>query len=857
MIVLSSISLGALAQQPIAIDSLKINDATSKARKLLQEDTQKAVLVAEKALSDATSNGYVNGRIECLTILGLAHKCLKSYTLSLDYFLQASKELERLGSTHKLTDIWIEIGSLFQSWDAPGKAVEYYQLAYQKLDQNKDPVLTAKVINALGSNYQELSNRSEAIKYFELLLELNRGLQDTTAIFSTLKQLTAIYTANSDFQKAIDYQLQMLELKREVGQMEEEVAIINNIGYLYKNLNQNTLALRSFERSLQLSRQLNSTKPSQNEDVILMNIALIYQAKGEYGQALQSLFSALKIRDDRGDELGASKVHFEIAYTYQVLGRFKVALEHAEKAVEVTEKYEANESLVESYKILSDIHLARGDNQNALKYYKKHAQLMGQLYTTQILQRRQRQENLENQLEIEKKEKELKLLMIDKEMKDLTLKELQATTAKKETDITLLKREKQLQEVSLKIKESENEKAQQALQLSQQRFEAEKKDKEIELLQKNKSIQLLALNKNELEEKEKQKTIELLNERKALQEAELSRSKALRSFFVGLSLLFAIILFLIYRGYREKQKANKSLAEQNTEIQKQRDRLQKAIAELKAAQSQIVQSEKMASLGELTAGIAHEINNPINFVYAGVDGLRTSLEGLLKVLDKYTEIDRTGNIAEIRKVLSEVEDIKKQLYYDETKDSVFNVVKAIKEGASRTAEIVKGLRSFTRLDETELKRANIHDGIENTLILLNPKIDQAGITIVKKYDPSIPEIECFPSQLNQVFMNILSNATEAIEGSGTISIETKDRPRSVQVSIKDNGSGMPNEIKSKIFQPFFTTKNPGEGTGLGLSITFGIIDKHQGTIDVVSHPGEGACFIITLPKHITSVPAVN
>ncbi|MGI9541791.1 MAG: sensor histidine kinase, partial [Cyclobacteriaceae bacterium] len=547
-------------------------------------------------------------------------------------------------------------------------------------------------------------------------------------------------------------------------------------------------------------------------------------------------------------------VHYEIAYTYQALSRFKIALEHAKNAVSIAENADANESLVRGYKILSDIHLARGDDRNALKFYKKYAGMMNQLYTAQI---RQRQENLENQLEIEKKEKELKLLMIDKEMKDLALKELQATTAKKETDITLLKREKQLQEVSLEIKAAESEKAQQALLLSKQQFEAEKKDKEIELLQKNKSIQLLALNKKELEEKEKQKTIALLNERKALQEAELSRSKAMRSFFVGLSLLFAVILFLIYRGYREKQKANRSLAGRNIEIQKQRDRLEEALAELKAAQSQIVQSEKMASLGELTAGIAHEINNPINFVYAGVDGLRASLEGLLKVLDKYTEIDRTGSIGEIRKVLSEVEDIKRQLYYDETKDSVFSVVRAIKEGASRTAEIVKGLRSFTRLDETELKGANIHDGLDNTLILLNPKIDKSLIKVVKKYDPAIPEIECFPSQLNQVFMNILSNATEAIEGKGIIYINTYNRLDTVEVVIRDTGPGMTEEVKSKIFQPFFTTKNPGEGTGLGLSITFGIIDKHQGSIEVDSYPGEGTSFKITLHKSIAPVPVTT
>jgi signal transduction histidine kinase len=284
------------------------------------------------------------------------------------------------------------------------------------------------------------------------------------------------------------------------------------------------------------------------------------------------------------------------------------------------------------------------------------------------------------------------------------------------------------------------------------------------------------------------------------------------------------------------------------EIQQQKDRLEKTLKELKLAHTQIVQSEKMASLGELTAGIAHEINNPINFVYAGVDGLRSSLEGLLDVLDKYAQLDDADSIAEIKTILDDVKDLKQQLYFDETQDNVFEVVNAIKEGATRTAEIVKGLRSFSRLDETELKQANIHDGIDNTLVLLNSKIERDRITVIKDYDSSVPEIECFPGQLNQVFMNILGNAIDSIIDKGTVTIETKNFESEVQVKIKDTGKGMSEEVKAKIFQPFFTTKGLGEGTGLGLSITFGIIDKHGGKITVDSAPGKGTTFTILIPK---------
>jgi signal transduction histidine kinase len=322
----------------------------------------------------------------------------------------------------------------------------------------------------------------------------------------------------------------------------------------------------------------------------------------------------------------------------------------------------------------------------------------------------------------------------------------------------------------------------------------------------------------------------------------------MRTFFIGLSVLFAIILFLIYRSYRLKQKANTRLAVQNMEIQQQKDRLEQTLQELKTAHSQIVQSEKMASLGELTAGIAHEINNPINFVYAGVDGLRVSLEGLLEVLNKYARLDEADSVEEIRHVLNDVKKYKQQLYFNETKENVFEVVNAIKEGATRTAEIVKGLRSFSRLDETELKVANVQDGIDGTLVLLNSKVERDRIQIIKQYDPTMTPIECFPGQLNQVFMNILSNAIDSIANKGTVTIKTQNLEQEVKISISDTGRGMSDEVKSKIFQPFFTTKGLGKGTGLGLSITFGIIDKHKGSVTVDSEKGKGTLFTIIIPK---------
>ncbi len=287
------------------------------------------------------------------------------------------------------------------------------------------------------------------------------------------------------------------------------------------------------------------------------------------------------------------------------------------------------------------------------------------------------------------------------------------------------------------------------------------------------------------------------------------------------------------------------------EITEKTEELGQAFENLQMAQAKLVQSEKMASLGLLTAGIAHEINNPINFVYAGVDGLKASLEGLLEVLDKYQEIDSLADVEAILAILKDIRVLKDDIYFDETKDSIFQLVNAIREGASRTAEIVNGLRNFSRLDETDLKVADLHRGLDSSILLLNNKIKKKQVNIVKDYDHTLPKITCYPGQLNQVFMNILSNALDAVDTQGEIRIKTLIHDELVTISIRDNGRGMSLEVKERIFDPFYSTKDFGKGTGLGLSISFGIIEKHKGSIEVRSVVGQGSEFIITLPTHVS------
>jgi len=286
--------------------------------------------------------------------------------------------------------------------------------------------------------------------------------------------------------------------------------------------------------------------------------------------------------------------------------------------------------------------------------------------------------------------------------------------------------------------------------------------------------------------------------------------------------------------------------ERTLDLEKANQHLKETLSTLKEAQVQLVNAEKMASLGQLTAGIAHEINNPINFVSSNIRPLRRDIDDILTIIQSYE--DRTGNWSPEQ--LREMEAIKKQLDFDYLKEELQILINGIEEGANRTAEIVKGLRIFSRVDESDLKKADINQGIDSTLILLNSSMG-GKIKVLRDYAEDAI-IECYPGKLNQVFMNLLTNAIQAIQAGqprdgGLLHISTRLIEDRLEIRIRDNGPGMTDAVRERIFEPFFTTKLVGQGTGLGLSIVHAIIESHNGTIRVESVPEKGTEFIILLP----------
>jgi signal transduction histidine kinase len=291
-----------------------------------------------------------------------------------------------------------------------------------------------------------------------------------------------------------------------------------------------------------------------------------------------------------------------------------------------------------------------------------------------------------------------------------------------------------------------------------------------------------------------------------------------------------------------------NLGKLNEDLSKQVQWLRETKNELAQTQGHLVKQEKMAALGQLVAGVAHELNNPISFVYSNTILLRESYTQLHKLLDFY---DGAKDMPET--ISSEATKIKEQIDYDYLVDDIPQALDDCHEGSRRVRDIVLNLRTFSRLDDTEAQLADVSEGIDSTIKILGHLFRPDRVILHKDY-ADLPRIACYAGQLSQVWMNLLANAAQAMDNKGDIWITTGIKENSVFVQIRDNGPGMPEEIASKIFDPFFTTKPVGEGTGLGLSIVHGIIERHGGNIHVDSQVGVGTTFTVELPMKGATLP---
>ncbi len=312
----------------------------------------------------------------------------------------------------------------------------------------------------------------------------------------------------------------------------------------------------------------------------------------------------------------------------------------------------------------------------------------------------------------------------------------------------------------------------------------------------------------------------------------------------------------------EALKINEQVLEQKVhdrtlQLEEAKNEVQKNYDYLRITQRQLVESEKLSGLGQMTAGIAHELNNPINFVSSNIAPLNRDVDQVLLFMHEFEKLPADASKDEITELKAKYHAA--DMPY--VKSEIDMLMKGIHEGARRTAEIVKGLRIFARADRDTLVKANINECMEATLVVMKSSFKDE-VTLTVDLDPNLPELDCYPGKLNQVFVNIIGNAVHATRMDGR---DKKDRQIDVKtwadenhlfVSVKDNGKGMDEETKERIFEPFYTTKGVGEGTGLGLSITLGILEEHKGNVYVNTEQNKGTEFLIEIPRNLSQLRAM-
>jgi signal transduction histidine kinase len=300
----------------------------------------------------------------------------------------------------------------------------------------------------------------------------------------------------------------------------------------------------------------------------------------------------------------------------------------------------------------------------------------------------------------------------------------------------------------------------------------------------------------------------------------------------------------LIRAQRELTRLNRELQDQNIRLQQAVKSEQEAHHALKQAQLHMVQTEKLAGLGQMVAGIAHEINNPLAFVINNVAVLQRYVSGIFSVLDAYTgaQVALEGR----PDLLNHIRQLSNQVDLSYTLSNTQEILTRSRDGLQRIQHIVKDLRDFARLDESDLSEVDLNAGVESTARIIRNRATERQVAIDLELTPLRP-VSCFPAKINQVVMNLLSNAIDASRTGDTVKIRTREAGDVVEIEINDTGSGIDPAIRDKIFDPFFTTKPVGQGTGLGLSISYGIMMEHGGTIDVDSTVGAGSRFTVRIP----------
>lgn len=746
--------------------------------------------------------------------------------------------------------------------------LERYLIDLAEAEKEEDKPKIAQRAFAAAVIYKKINNLEAAKKHYQQALMAAADIGDSDTESKSLYQVAQMNFMEEDFESALTYFYRTVEALTHVDKPHDLIEAYNGVGRTYYAMDKDSLALNYFMKALDNSEMNNL------EDLVpgcLVHIALVYEKKGKYDMAISNFERALGMEREAGNDNRIIQILNQMAGTYQKTKNAKESIDHAQQALALSRKQNDKQGMRKACTSLAMCYRVIGDYKKSLEYLEISMATKDSLFNAE---KSLALANLEANYAIERKETENQLLIQKQEAVQAELEQsrwrtfgLGAILLSALAFIVLLFRMNQ-------SRQRTNQ------QLQQQKQELERQAKEL-------AITSAALREREemfrgfYEQSplgialfdEKNNNFTRCNQRLCsligYTEAEL-RTKTIQDITHIDDVEQDRESFYDYihgdgKGvyFREKRLIHKngSMVWVNTSISLLHDdngQVKNIIVmmsditeekqmqeDLHLVQAQLLQADKMASLGQLTAGLAHEINNPVNYIYSGIGGLEKNLHALMQVVKTYDGIETATDFPEAKK---HIKMLKEEMDYAEVQEDISELMIGIKEGAERTGDIVRSLQDFSRTDRDVYTKVNIHNGLESTLFILKNALKDK-VTVHKDFAPNLNEIECSPGQLNQVFMNIISNAVHAIgEQKGDVFIQTKNVSTGIQIRIKDTGKGIPQDIQKRIFDPFFTTKEVGKGTGLGLSISYGIIKKHGGTIHVESEEGKGTCFMIELPK---------
>lgn len=929
-----------------------------------------------------------------------SYKSQQQISQALKMYLQAIPIFEKLKETEELQNAYTETGYLYRDWGLYDKSLLYFQKAYRYAEQkgnNKDKIV---LLQGIGYSFQQSDEPDSAVRYYQKEYDLYKQQQDKRGMIGTLFSLSNVYKAQNKYDQALSKNEEILDLQRALKDSAGTAIALNNLGFICKYLKKYDAAIQYFTEAIEINKNL---RKNIENITPLINVGILYQNKKKLKEAMNAFFEAKNtIEGIKTADKDNKKYKEELANVYNLISKvyyfqqeYELAKEYANKAINIGKQLKNQEILVDGYNNLSDIYQKQSNYSKALEYYQKHIAARDTL----LMQEKAQEKTLQQRKNLsERTENELKLLQIEKEIRELELRKVQLENEKKEQAYEILLKNNELKEIEQRKKQLEQEKAYQLLIVEKQRADAEKqrveterKQQEIELLQKNNEVQNLALKQKDLEQEDNRKKLELLKKEKDLNDQKLREERNRRLFFIGLAVLFAAVIILVLISYfnnrknakrlyqqkleienkneeltlqkervektntaltEQKQKlqsANVTLLEQKAEIElknieleeqkakievvnkelslqkeeierknqtleyqqleiqqknqellQRQEELETTLENLRQTQDQLVQSEKMAALGQLIAGIAHEVNTPLGAIKASVNNISNSLKESLEQLPKLREIltadqlsmffemvRQSGNTEhsitskEERKIKREMVSFLEDNNFNDadtladslvdmgihdaspyllllqsenigfTMQLAYNIAMQQKNAKNalvaveKASKVVFALKKFARYDHSgEMSKADIADNVETVITLYNNQIKQ-GIEVVRNYQPT-PHILCYPDELNQVWTNIIHNALHAMTNKGTLTIDVFPKDNYIHVHITDTGHGIPPEIQDKIFNAFFTTKKAGEGSGLGLDIVRRIIEKHEGKISFQSSPGK-TTFMVELP----------